>query len=69
MDTDYYRHIQMPAPWPSLSQWELPMRLNAHMRVDRPLFEAALAGCREFERIDQVKGLEFALYDCAPPAP
>jgi len=69
MDTSYYRPVQMPAPWLNLSQWELPMRLNVHAREDRPWFEKALAGCREFERFDQVNGLEFALFDCPPASP
>jgi hypothetical protein len=66
LDTNYYRDIRMPSPRLSLAHWELPTMVNAHMRVDRALFERALQGCREFETIHPKSGLEFVLYDCAP---
>lgn len=57
------------APW----RWMPEMMPNAYQRVDRPLFEQLMAGCRKLTMPERRSAI-FTVYDCAPgphgaPAP
>lgn len=55
-----------PAPELRPWRWQPRMVKNPYLRVDRPLFEALMQGCRKVTAPNRKSGL--TVYDCAPAA-